>query len=319
MVGDTVRCPWHHACFSLRTGRPLRPPALRPLDRYSVEQRDGKIYVTGKAASPAPPKARTAGVPESVVIVGGGAAGDSASATLRAEGYRGPITIVDPDEAAPYDRPNCSKDYLAGTAPEDWLPIRSPEYDRDARDHAAIRPPRGGASAQAARGRPRRRQSPALRRAAPGDRRHADPALAGDDRPRRARSTTCARLADSRAIVAAAKALGVSSCSAPASSGSKSRRRLRARGLEVHVVAPDSRPLERVMGPELGDFIREASRGARRRIPSGAKGARGRQERRRAGERRAARGRFRGRRHRRAAQPRSGRGEPGSRSIAVSW
>src|SRR5262245_58354848 len=48
MVADTVRCPWHHACFSLRTGEALHAPALSPVACWSVEQRDGRISVQGK-------------------------------------------------------------------------------------------------------------------------------------------------------------------------------------------------------------------------------------------------------------------------------
>src|SRR5207342_3136066 len=54
IVGDTVRCPWHHACFDLRTGEALRAPALSPVDTWSVEQRDGKIFVREKLAQPKP-------------------------------------------------------------------------------------------------------------------------------------------------------------------------------------------------------------------------------------------------------------------------
>ena len=51
LVDDTVRCPWHHACFSLRSGEAVRAPAFSPLDCWSVEQRDGKVFVTEKRAT----------------------------------------------------------------------------------------------------------------------------------------------------------------------------------------------------------------------------------------------------------------------------
>src|SRR6266567_6313358 len=132
LVDDTVRCPWHHACFSLRTGGVLRAPALDPVSCWRVEQRDGSVYVREKLArtkhqhSPV-----TAGAPKAVVILGGGAAGNAAAETLRREGYSGPITMLSADDAGPYDRPNLSKDYLAGNAPEEWIPLRSPDFYRE--------------------------------------------------------------------------------------------------------------------------------------------------------------------------------------------
>ena len=90
VVGDTVRCPWHHACFSLRTGEALRPPALNAVACWQVERAGDKVVVTGKARSrtPARPRRRTA-APDSVVIVGAGAAGTAAAEMLRREGYEG--------------------------------------------------------------------------------------------------------------------------------------------------------------------------------------------------------------------------------------
>src|ERR1700746_4036224 len=123
LVEDTVRCPWHHACFSLRTGAALRAPALDPVSCWRVEQRDGRLYVREKIEA-APRPARTAPpAPESIVIIGGGAEPKAAAEMLRREGYSRPIMMLSDDGAPPYDRPNLSKDYLAGKGPEEWIPL----------------------------------------------------------------------------------------------------------------------------------------------------------------------------------------------------
>jgi nitrite reductase/ring-hydroxylating ferredoxin subunit len=119
LVDDTLRCHWHHACFSLRTGEALRAPALNPLASWRVERRDGTIYVREKLAHAARPSIpATSGVPGSVVIVGGGAAGNAAAEMLRRDGYSGRLTMLSADESVPCDRPNLSKGFLAGTAPD---------------------------------------------------------------------------------------------------------------------------------------------------------------------------------------------------------
>ena len=45
LVEDTLRCPWHHACFALRSGEAVRAPALNPVSCWRVEERDGTVYV----------------------------------------------------------------------------------------------------------------------------------------------------------------------------------------------------------------------------------------------------------------------------------
>jgi NADPH-dependent 2,4-dienoyl-CoA reductase/sulfur reductase-like enzyme len=65
-----------------------------------------------------------------VLIVGGGAAGEAAATTLRFHGYEGPVRILSAEHDLPPDRPNLSKDYLAGIAPAEWVPIRSASYYR---------------------------------------------------------------------------------------------------------------------------------------------------------------------------------------------
>src|SRR4051812_38529577 len=89
VVADTVRCPWHHACFSLRTGEALGAPAFTPVSCWRIEQRDGKAYVREKIGSTElSQKSRGALLaPERVVIIGGGAAGFAAAEMLRREGF----------------------------------------------------------------------------------------------------------------------------------------------------------------------------------------------------------------------------------------
>ena len=132
VVGDTVRCPWHHACFSLSTGEALRAPALDPITCWRIERVGDMAYVREKLKAPSagtPPSTagRTADA-EAIVIVGGGGAGLAAAQMLRRCGYGGSLTMLSADEAAPSDRPNLSKDFLAGTAQDDWIPLRSSEF-----------------------------------------------------------------------------------------------------------------------------------------------------------------------------------------------
>src|ERR1043165_4173249 len=45
IVGDEVRCPWHHACFDLRTGEATRAPALAPVACYAVARRGDQVVI----------------------------------------------------------------------------------------------------------------------------------------------------------------------------------------------------------------------------------------------------------------------------------
>jgi NADPH-dependent 2,4-dienoyl-CoA reductase/sulfur reductase-like enzyme/nitrite reductase/ring-hydroxylating ferredoxin subunit len=258
IVGDTVRCPWHHACFSLRTGQAVAAPAFNPMPCWRVEKRNGSIFVREKiepADERAAGKARgSSAKPERVVIVGGGAAGFAAAEMLRREGFAGGVMLVSSDEVAPYDRPNCSKDYLAGNAPEDWMPLRPPEFYQDQSIELALRSSVTGIDAKG------RQVTLAGGRSIPFDKlllaTGAEPLrldIPGADQPH---VRVLRSLADSRAIIARAKAAQRAVVVGASFIGLEVAAALRAREIEVHVVAPERRPLERVLGREFGDFVR---------------------------------------------------------------
>jgi apoptosis-inducing factor 3 len=253
VVGETVRCPWHHARFCLRTGEALGAPALGPVSCWKVEQRDGKAFVRGKVE---PPKRKApAQKPGRIVIVGGGAAGFAAAEMLRRHGFDGGLTMLSADDTPPCDRPNLSKDYLAGNAPEDWIPLRPPEFYSDAQIDLQLRSEVAAIDARShevklAGGRSIGFDKLLL---ATG----AEPVrlpIPGASAPH---VHVLRTLADSRAIIAAATGGARRAVVIGASFiGLEVAASLRARKIEVHVVAPERVVMARVLGPEFGAFVK---------------------------------------------------------------
>jgi apoptosis-inducing factor 3 len=255
MVGDTVRCPWHHACFSLRTGAALRAPALDDVACWRVEEQGGRIFVRERREKPEPPVADTDfESAERMVIVGGGAAGNAAAEMLRREGYDGEILMISDDEASPYDRPNLSKEYLAGEAPPEYVPLRPPEFYRDheiqlllktqvTRIHVAEK------HVELSDG--RNLAYDALLLATGAEPVKLEVPGADQSQVRYLRSR-----ADCDAIIAAAAHAKHVVIVGASFIGMEVAAALRQRQLDVKVVAPHERPMARVLGPELGDFLR---------------------------------------------------------------
>jgi NADPH-dependent 2,4-dienoyl-CoA reductase/sulfur reductase-like enzyme/nitrite reductase/ring-hydroxylating ferredoxin subunit len=254
VVGETVRCPWHHACFDLATGEALAAPALTPLTCWHVEQRDGKVFVAEKKAQPKPRGKSPARTPQNVVIIGGGAAAFAAAEMLRRRDYQGPIIMVSSEEVPPVDRPNLSKDYLAGTAPEEWVPLRPDSFYSENGIELRLATAVGAIDV-------RNRTITFGNGSAIGFDRlllatGAEPlrlAIPGANLPH---VHTLRSLADCRAIIATAKTARRAVVLGASFIGLEVAASLRARDIDVHVVAPEQRPMERILGPDLGNFIR---------------------------------------------------------------
>jgi NADPH-dependent 2,4-dienoyl-CoA reductase/sulfur reductase-like enzyme/nitrite reductase/ring-hydroxylating ferredoxin subunit len=254
VAGDTVRCPWHHACFSLKSGEALQAPAFSPLPRWRVEQRNGKVFAREQMAPAKPEGKAAAGVPAKIVIIGGGAAGFAAADKLRHEGYEGDITVVSSENAPPVDRPILSKGYLAGEASDDWLPLQSDDFYADSRINLRLGANAIGIDVEA------REVALADGTKLPYDRlllaTGAEPvrlSIPGAGLPH---VYTLRSLADCRAIIERTKTAKRVVVLGASFIGLEVAAALRARGLDVHVVAPGRRPMERILGPEMGDFIR---------------------------------------------------------------
>ena len=255
LVGDTVRCPWHHACFSLRTGEALRAPTPDPLACWTVERRDGRAYVTGKQErDPLAPLLFTTAVPtghpKTIVIVGAGGAGSAAAEMLRREGYQGRLTLLDGEAGVPYDRTNLSKSFFPDD--EQHIPLRPAGFYAD----HGIDLVQGEVVSLDVRG---RRVLLADGSAHPYEAlllaTGAEPVrldIPGHDRPH---VHVLRSLADHRAIMAGAAHARRAVVLGASFIGLEVAAALRGLGLEVHVVAPDEVPLAKVLGPELGAMV----------------------------------------------------------------
>ncbi|XP_066455778.1 apoptosis-inducing factor 3-like isoform X2 [Eleutherodactylus coqui] len=115
LVGDRVRCPWHGACFNVRTGDIEEFPGLDSLPCFKVTVENGSVcIVTTKKALESTKRvksmsSRSAGDRSSVVIIGTGPAALVFAETLRQEGYTGKIVMVTREKHIPYDRTKLSK------------------------------------------------------------------------------------------------------------------------------------------------------------------------------------------------------------------
>jgi len=112
--GSRLVCPWHHACFDVRTGSRDEPPALDGLTRYDVAVDGDEILVALSEPTRPRPRPRTARSADrrTFVVLGGGAAGQQAVEELRELGFDGRLVMVTAEDALPYDRPHLSKEYL---------------------------------------------------------------------------------------------------------------------------------------------------------------------------------------------------------------
>ncbi len=271
VVGATIRCPWHHACFDLATGEATAAPAFDALLEYAVTLDDDRFSVKPAHAKTPPRIGRREDSLGTMAIVGGGAAGFAAADAIRKLGWRGGVTIFSEEREQPYDRTLLTKDYLEGSFGDDRLPIARHFLIDLGVDFE------GGTSVQQIEPGNKR-----LRLANGDERPYEKLLLATGATPRRLdvpggdlpHVMVLRSLQDCRHILAKA----ISGTRVAVVGGSfiamEAAASLIGRVLSVDVIAPEEHPLEKVFGRELSDLVLGAHARKGVRLHLGAKVAR---------------------------------------------
>jgi apoptosis-inducing factor 3 len=270
LSGERIICPWHHACFDVKTGDLEEPPAFDALPRFEVRIDGEQILVEVPEGAPdrrTPTmvgKAR--GDERQFVVLGGGAAGFMAAQTLREEGFAGRVILVSREDRAPYDRPNLSKDYLQGHAEPEWMPLRPGEFfaENDIEiwsDKEAVKVDTNAKEITFDDGLILRYDSLLI---ATGGTPRRLPFQTGTQ----ANVFLLRSFADSDAIVSAAESGKRAIVIGASFIGMEAASSLRVRGCDVTVVAPGEAPFDKVLGPEIGKLFQhiQATNGVKFRL-----------------------------------------------------
>lgn len=257
LVDGQLRCPWHHARFSIATGEAIAAPAFEPLVRFDVEARDDRLFVTGKAGTAARRANDTSGDASAgrVVILGGGAGGYACAEMLVRLGHAGTITMISDDSDPPYDRTQCSKQYLIGQVSRDDCDLAGRLLDKDGgpvvwinREATAIDV--DAREVQVDGGEAFRFDTLVLATGAEPQR----PDVPGFDGPN---VHVLRTMADANALIDASKDGKRAVVIGASFIGLEAAASLTQRDVEVHVVATDDVPLEKILGAEVGAMIRD--------------------------------------------------------------
>jgi NADPH-dependent 2,4-dienoyl-CoA reductase/sulfur reductase-like enzyme/nitrite reductase/ring-hydroxylating ferredoxin subunit len=252
IVDGAVRCPWHHACFNLRTGEAVGAPAFEPVACWAVEERDGRVFVKAKKNS-APVAKAPASTAKRVVIIGGGAGGFATAELLRREGFGGDVTLLSADRDPPYDRPNCSKDYLTGQARAEWMPLRDAAFYKqqaiDLRVNTEVLSFDPKMKTVLIKGGEVLSYDALVLATGAEPQRPPIPGFAGPD------VYLLRSVQDSDALIKAMETAKRAAVIGASFIGLEVAAALRSRGLEVHVIAPESVPFEKVLGAEVGRWV----------------------------------------------------------------